>query len=208
MSKIKICGIKRFEDILAVNEAKPDYVGFVFAKSKRRVSPEQASELIAMLAPQIKTVGVFVDEEIRAAAEIARKCPLDIIQLHGSESAVYIRKIRGMTHKEIWKAVRVQNENSITEAQSLGADRLLLDSFVEETAGGSGVAFDHEILKNFSVSEMIIAGGISKLNITETIKTLKPFAVDISSGAETGGIKDADKIAELVAAAREAEREE
>lgn len=203
MSKIKICGIKRFEDILAVNEAKPDYIGFVFAKSKRRVSPEQASELVAMLDPAVKVVGVFVDEELRTAAAVAKQCPLDVIQLHGSESAEYIRKIRGMTRKEIWKAVRVRSRQDIEEAQKLGADRLLLDSFVEDTHGGSGTAFDYGLLSGFDTGEFIIAGGINAENIAQTIDTLQPFAVDVSSGAESGGIKDADKIISLVAKVRE-----
>ncbi len=204
MSKIKICGIKRFEDIIAINEAKPDYIGFIFAKTRRRISPEQASELVAMLDRVVKVVGVFVDEEMRVVADIAKRCPLDVIQLHGGEDETYIRRLRGMTHKEIWKAVRVRSAEDIEKAASLGADRLLLDSFVEETPGGSGVMFDHGVLDGVKTGELIIAGGINEDNITETIKSLNPFAVDISSGAESGGVKDADKIAALVAAARAA----
>ncbi len=207
MAKIKICGIKRFEDIIAINEAKPDYIGFVFAKSKRRVSPEQAHELIAMLSPRISVAGVFVNEGIRAAAAVAKSCPLDVIQLHGDENADYIRKLRGLTHKEIWKAVRVRSGRDIEDALKLGADRLLLDAYSEDVRGGGGVMFNHDILDGFDTGEFVVAGGINLENIAETIETLKPFAVDVSSGAETGGVKDAEKIAKLVEIARRSEED-
>ncbi|GBF23568.1 phosphoribosylanthranilate isomerase [Candidatus Gastranaerophilus sp. (ex Termes propinquus)] len=194
MVKIKICGISRPKDIEAVNLAKPDYVGFVFAKSPRQVSFEQAANFRAGLFGDILVVGVFVNEKIETVCECANAGIIDIIQLHGEEDDEYIKKIKDLTGKQVIKAVSVTSKEDVLACESSCADFVLFDA----KAPGSGVVFDWSVLQ-YSLRPFFLAGGLNIENVQEAIFKTQPLVVDVSSGVERGlGIKDFDKIVEIV----------
>jgi len=197
MTKIKICGLTRVCDIEAVNEAHPDYVGFVFADSKRRITPQAAFGLRELLNEEIQTVGVFVDENIEQIADICSKGIIDVIQLHGHENAAYIEKLEGKIGKPVIKAVRVRSRENIKAVETLTCKYLLLDAYSDKIAGGTGETFDWNIIDGVK-NPFFLAGGLNNGNILQAIRSLKPFGVDISSGVETDGFKDRDKIVEIV----------
>ena len=201
MTKIKLCGLSRTCDIEAANELRPEYIGFVFApKSKRYVSPEKATELKQLWHPDIKAVGVFVNESLQNVAELLKNGVIDVAQLHGTESEEYVRELRTLTDKPIIKAFRVECERDIREANASSADYVLLDS-----GAGTGTVFDWNLLSHMQ-RPYFLAGGLDTENVSEAIKVLKPFAVDVSSGIETDGVKDKTKMAAFVAAVRKEER--
>lgn len=198
MTRIKLCGLSRTCDIEAVNELQPDYIGFVFAPGSRRyVTPKQAEELKRLLSPEIKAVGVFVDEEPQTVAGLLKEGILDIAQLHGREEEDYIQQLRTQTTKPIIKAFRIDTFDSIADAEHSTADYVLLDS----GSGGTGTVFNWELAQKLK-RPYFLAGGIRLENVSDAIKTLRPFAVDISSGIETDGYKDKRKMAAMVAAVR------
>ncbi len=196
MSKIKICGLSRLQDIDAVNEALPDYIGFVFAPSPRQICTMQASALKKTLDRRIQAVGVFVDADIDKVTALALDGIIDMIQLHGHEDALYIRKLKRAVSVPVIKAVRVQCAEQIMEAQPLDCDYLLLDTWQKGVQGGSGVTFDWSLIPQ-GIKPYFLAGGLNAQNILRAAQ-LKPYCLDVSSGAETDGIKDKDKIAKLV----------
>lgn len=194
MTKIKLCGLTRPCDIEAVNFCKPDYIGFVFApKSRRYVSPEKAAELKKHLYSDISAVGVFVNEEINLIAGLLNSGIIDMAQLHGSEEESYIKKLRLLTDKPIIKAFRIDSEQDIFAADSCSADYVLLDS----GNGGTGTVFDWRLLQNLK-RPYFLAGGLNNENCRTAVETLHPFAVDVSSGIETDGLKDKDKMYSFV----------
>lgn len=202
MTKIKLCGLSRICDIQAVNVLKPDYIGFVFAKkSKRAVIKEQAAALKELLDPAIQAVGVFVKEPIERVAELLNHGIIDIAQLHGSEDEEYIRMLRTLSERPIIQAFRIDTEQDVQKAQNSSADFILLDS----GEGGTGTAFDWNLLKNIQ-RPYFLAGGLTPLNVAKAIENTAPYAVDVSSGIETNGMKDREKMAAFVSAVREAER--
>ncbi|MBR3051577.1 MAG: phosphoribosylanthranilate isomerase [Selenomonadaceae bacterium] len=191
MTKIKLCGLSCVEDIRAANELCPEFIGFVFAeKSRRYISPEKAAALKKILRKEISAVGVFVDAEIKTVATLANQNIIDAIQLHGNEDDDYIKNLRALTDKLIIKAVHFD------ALKNFAADFLLIDS-----GAGDGKIFDWSLIKNFS-RPYFLAGGLTPENVSAAIKFLKPFAVDVSSGIETNGRKDAAKMREFVTAAR------
>lgn len=193
--KLKFCGIRRSEDINYANITRPDYIGFIFAPSKRYISPEDAAEISENLNPAVKKVGVFVNAEGSDIVHTADKCSLDVIQLHGDEDAEMISYLREWTECEIWKAVRVRSSADILEAEKLGADVLLLDSFSKEAYGGTGKVADWNVIKNTEISTpYFIAGGLTADNIPEALNELAPYGLDISGGIETDGCKDLSKM--------------
>lgn len=200
MSKIKICGLSRMEDISAVNEARPDYIGFVFAKSRRQVSIERAGAFRKELRGDIQAVGVFVN----AALEEIRRCAvsdtIDLIQLHGDEDAQYVAQLREMVSCPIIRAVRVKEEADIQKAGKLDCDYLLLDTYHPGQYGGSGSAFNWSLIGQPD-KPWFLAGGLTVENIPKAVAT-GAFALDISSGVETGGKKDKEKIMAAVRQAR------
>lgn len=197
MSKIKLCGLSRKCDIEWANALKPEYIGFVFwSKSKRNVPPEKAKELKDLLSPDIKAVGVFVDEPIENVAELLNDNIIDIAQLHGGEDEEYIKKLRVLSDKPIIKAFLLKSENDAERAEKSTADYILVDS-----GTGTGKSFDWELLKNIS-RPYFLAGGLCCENISQAITALDPYAVDVSSGIETNGCKDKNKMAAFVAAVR------
>ena len=197
--KIKMCGLRRPDDIIYANEYLPDYIGFVFAESRRKVSGEEAKNLGAQLDPFIKKVGVFVNEPVRSLITISKQAGLDIIQLHGDEGEEYIKEVKHETGKELWKAVRVRMVKDIQEAQRLPADKLLLDSFSEESYGGTGKVMDFAVLDQADIRKpYFIAGGLTVENLPEILKKAEPYGIDISSGIETEGVKDREKMLKVI----------
>ena len=190
MTKIKICGLFREEDIDYVNEAGPDYAGFIlhFPKSHRNLEPDKAKMLRERLRPGIRAVCVFVDQPLETVIRTADHLRADVIQLHGHEDNSYIDEIKEKTGKEVWKAFRVRGKEDLTAAASCSADQILLDN-----GYGTGRTFDWTKAESFS-RPFILAGGLTPENIPEAIRKLGPVAVDISSSVETDGKKDRAKI--------------
>ncbi len=184
------------EDVEIINKYKPDYIGFIFAKSKRQVTPEQAAELIAPLNGDTKTVGVFVNAPIEEVRKIAGTLNLNAVQLHGDEDAEYISSLRGIGC-EIWKAIRIRDGGDINDIS--GTQKLLLDKFKETEYGGSGETFDWSSVGKINTDKpIILAGGLTSENVLRGIEIFKPYAVDVSSAVETDGFKDEKKIREFI----------
>ncbi|OCN00564.1 hypothetical protein A7X67_16630 [Clostridium sp. W14A] len=183
-----------------MNEFRPDYVGFVFAGTKRRVTPEKAAALARLLDAGIRKVGVFVDEPPENIARAVKLAGLNVVQLHGSETAQGIERLRTLLPEaEIWKAVRVENSGSIPHALGLGADLLLLDSFSVTEQGGTGKTADLNLIRKANLSSpFFLAGGLNSGNIGPIVREFSPYGVDISSGIETGGVKDRRKIEQIM----------
>ena len=192
-AKIKICGLKTIEDIHMVNRRKPDFAGFVFAGSKRRITPEQAAEMKKELLPEIRSVGVFVNEDPERIARMAEDGVLDYIQLHGDENGEDIRRLKDMTEKPVIKAVRVRSREDILMAEKLPCEYLLLDTYKKGEYGGSGECFCWEMIPEME-KPFFLAGGLNEENIAEALKTCRPWAVDVSSSVETDGRKDEEKV--------------
>ena len=189
--EIKICGIRRKEDIDIINKYKPDYIGFIFAKSKREVTPETVAEITKNLDKDIKKVGVFVNATYEKINEAVQAAKLDVVQLHGDE---------------IWKAVRVRDGEDIYDVK--GVDRLLLDKYTDKEYGGSGQTFDWHGSGSIKTDKPImLAGGIKTENVIEGINIFKPVGVDISSSVETDGFKDEQKIKKFIETVRSYENE-
>ncbi len=197
MTKIKICGLTREEDIIAVNETMPDYIGFVFAESKRRINREKAMALKKLLNPNIKAVGVFVNAPISEIVNCCADNTIDLIQLHGDESDKYMAQLKSITDKPIIKAVRVSSMEDIVKADQSACDYLLFDTFIKDQYGGSGETFDWSLLPKIE-KPFFLAGGLDRTNINEAVRQCSPYCLDVSSGVETNGRKDNKKIAEIV----------
>lgn len=199
MSRIKICGLKRPEDIRAVNEAKPDYCGFVIEvpKSSRCVSREQVRELASGLHKEILPVGVFVNAPVELPAQLLEEGTIAIAQLHGQEDEVYIRNIRKYTDKPLIQAFSIRNVQDVKRACESTADYILLD----QGGGGTGRTFDWSLISGIS-RPFFLAGGLGINNLQQAILKVKPWAVDLSSSLESGGNKDPDKIKAAVALVR------
>ena len=198
MTKIKICGLFRDQDIDYINEAKPDYAGFIlhFPRSHRNLDLDRAVTLRNRLLPQIRPVCVLVDQPIERVIHTAERLRADVIQLHGHEDDDYIEELIVRTGKEIWKAFRIRCEEDLAVASLSKADMVLLDN-----GYGTGQTFDWSLLESFD-RPFILAGGLTPENIWEGIDRFHPMAVDISSGVETEGIKDQERIMAAVEAAR------
>lgn len=197
MTKIKLCGLSRSSDVAAANVFKPDYVGFVFwKKSRRYIGKETAKYLRQELSPDIKTVGVFVDADIDFVTELLNEGIIDLAQLHGSENEKYIHQLREQTDKPIIKAFIIKSQDDIDTANLSSADHILVDSGM-----GGGKGFDYELLKGLN-RPYFLAGGLLPENVKDVISEVRPFAVDVSSGIETDGHKDASKMGSFVANVR------
>lgn len=200
LTQIKLCGLSRQKDIEAANSLKPEYIGFVFAeKSSRYISPAQAKVLKAQLAPEIQAVGVFVREAPETVAEFLNSGVIDIAQLHGGESEEYLARLRTLTGRPVIQAFRIENAQDVRNAQNSTADYILLDS----GAGGTGTAFDWGLIRTIT-RPYFLAGGLGVENIKNAIQSLHPYAVDVSSGIETDGVKDHIKMKQFVDAVRNA----
>ena len=211
MTKIKFCGLSRRCDIEAVNELKPEYIGFVFVKtSKRYVSFEKAEELKSLLDPKIKAVGmnsvssimaarrvgVFVNEDLKRIEEICDKKVIDIVQLHGLEEEKELNYLRSRIVQPVIKAFCIKKEEDVRQAERSPADFILLDS-----GAGTGRTFEWEWIKHME-RPYFLAGGIHIDNVEKALEQLKPYAIDVSSGIETEGRKDKRKMAAIMTAVR------
>jgi phosphoribosylanthranilate isomerase len=204
--KIKICGLRRYQDIDYVNELKVDYAGFVFAKSTRRVDLRLAESLVARLDKYIKKVGVFVNQSKEFIKEACSALGLDVIQLHGDENPDDVAEYAAWG-VEVWKAVRVKDQDVLMYAGKYPVDGILLDAAVHGIYGGTGQTFDWNLLDGVSFSrKIILAGGLNLQNVCLAIAKIKPYAVDVSSGVETNGFKDYYKMKEFVERVRNCEK--
>lgn len=216
-TKIKICGLRRIEDIEYVNEFLPDYIGFIFfQKSKRYIGKEEAKKLKNLLNSNIKAVGVFVNQEIEEILTLCKEEIIDIIQLHGEETTEYISVLKeelrqaGILQKiSIIKAFRIRDKQDMESAIKMQrqVDYLLLDAYGKDAYGGTGESFNHEIIPR-DMPPYFLAGGIQESNIENIIKATHPFAVDLSSGVETEGFKDKEKIKKIIEIVRNIKEEE
>ena len=207
--KVKMCGISKVETIPAVVEAKPDYMGLVFAPSKRQVTVDQAKTLVEELHrgyaqkygsdtehdknDTIKTVGVFVNETVDNLVTIANEANLDAVQLHGDEDETFIQSLKERTNVEVWKAIQIRTAADTEKWIDSSADMLLFDAYHKDERGGTGEVFDWSSLDAFE-RPFMLAGGIDSTNVARAIRTVRPYGIDISSGIETNGMKDDKKI--------------
>ena len=211
--KVKMCGISKIETIPAVIEANPDYMGLVFAPSKRQVTVDQAKSLVKELHKQygnrysrdevqcsndvvqefIKTVGIFVNETLDNLVTIATEVNLDAVQLHGDEDEAFIQSLKERTNVEVWKAVQIRSAADAEAWIDSSADMLLFDAYHKDERGGMGEVFDWSCLDEFE-RPFMLAGGIDSTNVARAIRTVRPYGIDISSGIETEGVKDDEKI--------------
>ena len=211
--KVKMCGISKVETIPAVVEAKPDYMGLVFAPSKRQVTVDQAKILVSELHKQyanrynrnviqwsndvvqefIKTVGIFVNETLDNLVTIATEVNLDAVQLHGDEDEAFIQSLKERTNVEVWKAIQIRSAADAEAWIDSNADMLLFDAYHKDERGGTGEVFDWSCLDEFE-RPFMLAGGIDSTNVARAIRTVRPYGIDISSGIETEGVKDDEKI--------------
>ena len=219
MIKTKFCGLKRPEDIDIVNKLKPDFIGFIFwSKSKRNVEPEKAKQLKEKLDPNIKAVGVFVDEKPEFIAGLVNENIIDIIQLHGNEDEKFIGQLRKLTDAKIIKAFQIKNKAADKTDVSIGAEHTAkedtqssaqlaainassADMVLIDSGQGTGSAFNWQILKKIQ-RPYFLAGGINTGNIEEAVNDIKPYAIDVSSGIETDGVKDEEKMKKIIEAVR------
>lgn len=195
--KIKICGLSNDCYIDYVNEAMPDFIGFVFAKSRRQVSFHKAEALQKRLRAGITPVGVFVNEPLMNVVKLLETGVIEVAQLHGGENETYIQELKARTQKPIIKAVRVSTHTDITTAEHSVADYLLLDN----GSGGTGMSFDWKEVGSVA-KPFFLAGGINVHNLEQAIAATQPYAVDLSSGVETDGVKDSAKISAVVSKVR------
>lgn len=220
MVRVKICGLRRMEDIIIVNKLLPEYIGFVFAESKRQISEEKARELKKMLHPDIQSVGVFVNEDMNKILRLCKEKVIDLIQLHGDEDMDYINKLKEKLPNPIIKAVRIKtaddrgeqdgwskaDDNVHTDKISADLrekviDYLLFDTYKKDTYGGSGASFDWNVIAEIR-KPYFLAGGLHLGNVMQAITLIRPFAVDVSSGVETDGFKDQEKMIDFITKVR------
>ena len=203
---IKICGITNEEDGLAAAHFGADALGFIFAPSPRRISPEKAQEVIKALPPLVQTVGVFVNEDRATVSSLAEMCGLDVLQFHGNEPADYCDSF---DHPVI-KAVRLKNRQDLKSLAKYDGvvHALLLDTYVPDKLGGTGVTFNWEwAAEARNYGRIILAGGLNPANVTAAIRIAKPYGVDASSSLEhCPGIKDHAKMAQFIERVRQSER--
>ena len=204
MTKIKICGLTRKEDIESINRWRPDYIGFVFCASRRQVTPEQAGFLKAGLDDRIKAAGIFVNEPVISIIELCNTGVIDVVQLHGDEDEAYIKTLKDQIECPVIKAVRMQSAGQVLQAEKLSCEFLLLDTYQKGQYGGSGKMFDYAMIPILQ-KRFFIAGGLNSSNIAQAIRACNPYGVDISSGVETNGIKDEGKIKEIIQTVRSLE---
>ena len=199
MTKIKICGLSCAADIEYANALNPDYVGFVFADSRRMVDENTAEMLKKMLSREIKTVGVFVYDDIEKIARIANKDVIDLIQLHGDETPEYCNRLRAKTDKPIIKVIRVKDRKSFENLEEYNCDYFLLDTFKAGAFGGVGKTFNYSILEDVIIPKpFFVAGGLNAENVGKVIGAVAPYGVDTSSGVEEKGCKDFAKMAQFI----------
>ncbi len=191
---VKICGITNYEDASLAVELGVAAIGFIFAKSPRQITPQKARDIIHVLAPFVKTVGVFVNEESDEIKKIQHYCGFDLVQLHGDESPDLCHELMPATIK----ALRIKDASSIQSSLAYqGSVRaLLLDTYAKDKAGGTGTTFDWQLaikIKKRGIP-IILAGGLGPLNIEDAVRTVRPYGVDVNSGVEQSPGKKSHKL--------------
>ena len=202
--KVKVCGITDVETAKKTCEYGADALGFVFAKSKRQVTPEQAAEIIAQLPKHVLKIGVFVNETPERVQAIVKQCGLDYAQLHGEEDEAYCKNIQ----VPAIKAFGVASPEAIQQATKYEVDYVLFDSPKEEYHGGNGKTFDWNVLQGLPEelrSKLILAGGLSAENVKEAAALVRPYMIDASSSLETDGKKDVKKIKQFIETVKESQ---
>lgn len=209
MQKIKLCGMMKPCDIEYANRVKPDFVGFIFANTRRKIGATQAKQFREALDAEIPSVGVFVNEDISVITSLVQDGCIDMIQLHGEEDADYIRRLREVCDVPVIKAVKVQTVEQIRQAAALPVDYLLLDTYRKGVLGGTGEAFDWELLREAKAvagdtaegelfgKPYFLAGGLHAGNLREAA-ALGSYGLDVSSGIETDGSKDFTKMVKVM----------
>lgn len=197
-TKIKICGLREEREIDFANRLRPDWIGFVFAPQSRRfVPPRRAAELRARLSPDITPVGVFVNEPVEHVAALLHQGVIGMAQLHGGENEAYLSALRRLTDKPILQAFGVESREDVKRAARSAADYILLD----HGAGGTGETFDWTLLREVG-RPFFLAGGLDADNVAAAIRRTHPYAVDTSSGVETGHKKDLQKMQKFISLVR------
>ncbi|MCS0671983.1 phosphoribosylanthranilate isomerase [Cytobacillus firmus] len=204
--KVKICGIRDISTALSAIENGADALGFVFAESKRKINPEAAGEIIRELPREVLKVGVFVNETKATIEEIARVSGINVIQLHGDETPEFCSSFS----LPVIKALSVGSPVDLSQLDEFSCEYILLDSPKGKYRGGNGISFDWSIINKNLIQDkkMILAGGLNPENVGEGIKASNPYMVDVSSGVETEGKKDPEKIKRFIDNAKRVEREE
>lgn len=205
--KVKICGFTQVEELRSLGDYLPDYVGFIFAPSRRRVDKEQAKRLAAAVPDGVKKVGVFVNETLEIIEDLILECGLDLVQLHGEETQSMVKEIS----VPVWKAFSVANRSDIEKAWSFQADGILLDAGTKQVRGGTGKSFDWNLLEGLGVTipseekkkDLILAGGLNLDNLERALELPEVDILDVSSGVETQGKKDPDKMGRFLDKVRE-----
>ncbi len=203
MAKVKICGLRTLADVELVNRYQPEYAGFVFASTRRFVTDEQALLMRKKLADSIQAVGVFVDEPMKHVVQLCDMGVINIVQLHGNETEDYIRALKQKTDICVIKAVRVQRAEQVMESMSSVADFMLFDTYKKGMPGGTGERFSLGLLqegiaklreRNCTIKPYFLAGGLDCGNVAQVIRQTDCYAVDVSTGVETDGVKDEMKV--------------
>lgn len=217
MVKVKICGLKTIADVDKVNRYLPEYIGFVFADTKRFVTDEQAFQMRQALDPRIQAVGVFVNEPLEHVISLCDRGVINMVQLHGEESEAYIRELKQKTDTRVIKAVKVQSMEQVSEQMSQEADYMLFDTYKKGTLGGTGERFPLEVLeeclrelsaKGRTIKPYFLAGGLDHQNVSGVLDKVgcnvftECIAVDVSTGVETEGVKDEEKIRQFIETVR------
>ena len=195
--KIKFCGIRRPEDAAYVNEVKPDYAGFILAKSRRQITKEQAMELRSLILPEIPVVGVFVNEKPETIIRCVKEKAIDMVQLHGDESNEEVLQIKEATGAKVIKAVRAKDVESIRKADVMDCDYLLIDAYQPGVYGGTGNAFDWTMIPEDLRHPFFLAGGLNASNVRQAMQQVPAYALDISGGIEIDGCKNLEKMKEI-----------
>lgn len=198
--KLKFCGIRHLEDVIYCNVLQPDYMGMILSPGfQRSVTLADAAAMVKEKSSTIASVGVFVNASEKTIVRTLRSVPLDAIQLHGTENAEMIARIREMTSLPVWKAVRVQNERDIQDAEQLGADQLVLEGFVPGQVGGTGKTANWDLIAAAPPQmPFLLAGGLKPENLCTALQKVHPTGIDLASGIETNGVKDYEKMKEIV----------
>ncbi|KAF0819808.1 MULTISPECIES: phosphoribosylanthranilate isomerase [unclassified Cytobacillus] len=204
--RVKICGIRDISTALSAVENGVDALGFVFAESKRKIRPETAGEIIRKLPGEVLKVGVFVNETKAAIEEIAKISGINVIQLHGDEPPEFCSSFS----LPVIKALSIGSPDDLSQLDEYSCEYVLLDSPKGKYRGGNGVPFDWSLLNRYSMNDkkIILAGGLKPENVAEGITAANPYMVDVSSGVETEGKKDLEKIKRFIDNAKRMEREE
>ncbi|MED3764224.1 phosphoribosylanthranilate isomerase [Ureibacillus terrenus] len=199
MTKVKICGLKEPEHVLCAVNAGADFVGFVFAPSRRQITVEQAARLAELVPAHVKKVGVFVNPSEAEVREAFEKVPLDYVQYHGNEDPDFIKKLGCPSIK----AFSIRGAKDVEKAAGYQADYYLFDAPGTDYAGGSGKVFDWSLLERLSIprEKVILAGGLNPANVRQAVAAVQPFAVDVSSGVEKNGKKCCELIQSFIQAA-------